>query len=185
MPPPNGQRGDRHAAQARRARVAELYAAGFSTRRIAARCGVSQPQIIRDLHIVRAEWKRVMAEEYERLRCEQLAKIDVTEREAWRGWRRSLRTSQKRYAKLFRDGNGQRQESGQTEEGQAGDPRFLQAVLRCIEQRLRLIGGYPDPDQPPAPMELVVRRLGPGLSMADLHGGQVLTAQTKNPTTNG
>jgi hypothetical protein len=117
-----------------------------------------------------------MAQEYEQLRCEQMAKIDTAERAAWVGWRRSLRVAEKKYAKVTKVGDDARQESGKTEQPQAGDPRFLQVVLACVEARLRLLGAGPGDEGPAGPPELVVRVLGPGLSMRELHGGTVVDA---------
>jgi hypothetical protein len=200
------QQGAADAIRRRRAEVARLYCQGWPQHRIGAKFGVTHQQIGKDLSVIRAEWRRVMVEEYDRIKDEQLAKLDETERQAWRGWRRSLRDAERVTSKRdlappqvpeadpdnsdnpVSQATVAPQQIGPAEEttvreGQAGDPRFLQIVMDCIDKRLRLVGGYPDSKDkgPPVIAELVLRVLGPGLSMSDLCGGRVLNGRDANP----
>jgi hypothetical protein len=134
------QSGTSDAILERRAKVARLYCTGWPQHKIAARFNVCRQQITKDLAVIRESWRRAMVGEFDKLKAEQLAKIDAAEVEAWRGWRRSLRAAQKSYAKVVDDAGEVRKESGKTEEGQAGDPRFLEVVLKCVERRCRLVG---------------------------------------------
>lgn len=130
----------RDAVTARRARVAQLYCRGVHQDRIAQECGVTQQQISLDLKEIRRVWQRTMAEEFDRLKAEQLAKLDAVEAEAWRGWRRSTRQAVKNTARLVRTPDGDRSETRRDQEDQAGDPRFLQVALSTVERRCKLIG---------------------------------------------
>jgi hypothetical protein len=160
-----------HAVLARRAAVARLYCQGVVQAKIATVVHVTQQQVSSDLAAIRREWQRVMAEEFDRLKAEQLARIDAAEGAAWKGWRRSLRDAEKRTVKTDPDGT----ETADTTEGQAGDPRFLQIVLDCVDKRLRLLGGYPRDDAPRPTAELVICHFGPGLSLSGLHSDPPVT----------
>jgi hypothetical protein len=180
MPP---QTGDRDTVLARRAEVATRYCRGQPQRTIAAALGVSQQQISLDMRVVRAEWRRTMADEFDRLKAEQLARIDAVEVAAWEGWERSCADAERTLTRKVTDADGDRIEASRTVAGQAGDPRFLQIIDSCIDRRLRLIGGYPAGDGPPPPSELVIRVYGPGMDLASLHGGRALhgrNGETRN-----
>lgn len=124
----------------RRSEVAYLYCRGWPQHRLAAKFGVSRQAITRDLMVIRAEWRRVMLDSFDKLKSEQLAKIDAVEIEAYRGWRRSLKNAERTRKKAVSDGDSKRSEAETLSEGQAGDPRFLQIIMSCIERRCKLIG---------------------------------------------
>lgn len=134
------RRNKNFAVRDRRVAVAHLYATGWPQHKIAKKLGVTQQQISLDIKAIRAEWQRTMAEEYDRLKAEQLAKIDAAEAEAWRGWRRSQRDSKKVTEKRSKRNGGVRAVITVREENRAGDPRFLLVVLACIVHRCRLFG---------------------------------------------
>ena len=70
---------------------------------------------------------------------EQLAKIDRIECEAWDAWERSkLESVKTRQSKV----EGDRKSTAATvdKEAQNGDPRYLSAVMSCIERRSKLLG---------------------------------------------
>jgi Homeodomain-like domain len=94
-------KGHLEAVAARRAEVARLYYQGWPQHKIGERFGVCRQQITKDLAAIRREWQRVMVQEFDRLKAEQLAKIDAAEVAAWRGWRRSLKDAERKYAKVI------------------------------------------------------------------------------------
>jgi predicted transcriptional regulator len=171
MPP---QTGPHDRIQSRRAEVARLYCRGLSQAQIGRALGVTQQQVSLDLKAIRAEWRRVMVAEFDRLRSEQLGKIDACEAAAWEGWERSLRDAERTLTRKRTEPDGEHVEASRSVAGQAGDPRFLQVVDSCIDRRLRLIGGYAQGDAAPPPAELVVRVYGAGADLRVLHGGRVL-----------
>jgi predicted transcriptional regulator len=172
MPP---QTGPQDAIRARRAEVARLYCRGLPQAQIGRALGVTQQQVSLDLKAIRAEWRRVMVAEFDRIRSEQLGKIDACEAAAWEGWERSLRDAERTLTRKTQDAaGGETIEASRTVAGQAGDPRFLQVVDSCIDRRLRLIGGYAQGDAAPTPAELVVRVYGAGADLRVLHGGRVI-----------
>jgi hypothetical protein len=138
----------------RRAEVATLYCQGWPQWRIGDKFGVTQMTISNDLKAIRKEWQRVMVEEFDALKAEQLAKIDATEAEAWRGWRRSLKPAEKKTAKVVNESGTVKQETAKTEEGQTGNPHFLSVILKCVERRCKLIGA-----DAPAKIDLTIEQM--------------------------
>jgi AcrR family transcriptional regulator len=137
-------------AAAKRREVAAAYLAGGTQAEIAAAVGLSQGTVSRHLRAVREEWKARSAEAFEGRLAEELARIDALERVALAAWERSCHDAEVRHVKTETDGtvsvDGRpvptKTVSEKTTKGQAGDPRFLERIAWCIEQRLKVLGGY-------------------------------------------
>ena len=71
-------------------------------------------------------------------KAEELARIDRLETEYWEAWDRSKESSKTVQAKK----GGESQTVIQTVKDSDGDPRYLQGVQWCIEQRCKIIGLY-------------------------------------------
>ena len=99
-----------------RLEISRLYLRGLTQADIAARTGVSQPQISYDLRIVRQDWRDSALKEWGERLAEEAARLDLVERENWEAWHRSK------------------------EGGRDGNSRFLNGVLSCVAQRVRLFG---------------------------------------------
>ena len=99
-----------------RLEITRLYLRGLTQTEIAARMGVSQPQISYDLRLLREQWQAAAATELAERRAEETARLDLIEREQWEGFHRSQ------------------------EGGRDGNPRFLNGILQCVSARLRLYG---------------------------------------------
>jgi hypothetical protein len=200
MPP---QIGGKHLVLARRADVARLYCRGVPQHRIAAKYGVTQQLISKDLAAIRSEWQRQMVEFFDAYKAEQLAKLDAMEAEAWRGWRRSLRDAVKQTTKMGPALPAKQKparaadpdatddplaeaveppaemvvtEDATVTEGQAGDPRFLQIIGDCIDKRLRVVGGYAKADGPAPVGAVVFQVFGRGFDPTLIHSGRVIDA---------
>lgn len=129
----------------RRARVSNLYRRGYAFVEIAKLVDVHPNTITDDLKALKAEWRETRLMNMDEAIAEQLAKIDLTEREAWDAWEKS-----KQDAKLFSktddsgtDEGGPRTITRRERRGQYGDPRFHDVVLKCIAQRCKLLGLEP------------------------------------------
>ena len=130
-----------------RAALAELYLKGHTQRDIAAAIGISASQVCRDLRLLHEQWFDSQLSNMSQAKAEQLAKLDLLEREAWEEWDRS---------KLDKSGQsiesaplGEADEEGPViggqkrkvwTEGRLGDPRYLVAIQRCIDQRCKILG---------------------------------------------
>jgi len=124
------------AAAARRQQVASLYVRGNYQSEIAKALGISQAQVSYDLQAVQRAWLASSIRDFDALKAEQLAKIDAVERNSWEAWTRS---QQPRESTLQESVDGKRKMSRRLE-NQAGDPRFLERIQKCIDQRCEILG---------------------------------------------
>lgn len=134
----------------RRTDVARRYLQGEHQPAIARALHVSQPQISQDLKVLRQAWLASALRDFDALKAEQLAKVDEVERAAWAGWARSQEdreitfTQAREGGDLVIDGQRHPRSAQRTanvrKEGQAGDPRFLQTIQKCIDQRCAILG---------------------------------------------
>ena len=122
---------------ARRERVASLYLQGWTQASIGKECGVVQQQISFDLQAIRALWRESLLRNFDEARAQELAKIDVVELEYWQAWARSQQPAET--TDTARDSAGKSKASVRRV-GQAGNPRFLEGVVKCIERRCALLG---------------------------------------------
>jgi hypothetical protein len=129
----------------RQAKVAELYSTGETMRAIALQLSVSLRTVYKDICWANEQARSRAVESIEIHRQRELGKLDHIEYEAWRGWKRSigkkvtLRTEtgtgtigggklgniDKEFTETHRD---------------AGDPRFLDIGLKCVESRRKILG---------------------------------------------
>lgn len=130
---------------ARRQRVSELYLQCESMAEIGRQIGVTATTVYRDICWAREQWRARCADAVETHKQRELARIDHLEVEAWRAWKRSCRDAvsirhETGSGTLGHGELGQIDKTVETREGQAGDPRFLDIVGRCIESRRKILG---------------------------------------------
>ena len=128
----------------RRREVLNLTHKGWSQGAIARHLKIPQGTVSRDLAAMRKFWRDFPVHDFEKVRLEQLQKIDVIESEAWAAWQRSLQRRQT--AQLTRGKTGEQTRTSLQD--QNGDPRYLREVARCVAQRAEMIGVEP-PKVPP------------------------------------
>ena len=122
----------------RLANIAKLYLMGQTQAAIGRQFGVSQPQICYDLKIVRTRWLESSIRNFDDAKAEELAKIDRVEAEFWAAWDRSQKIKQVTSTKR-KEPKDASTEVGVRKEEQAGDPRFLDGVLKCIQKRCEIL----------------------------------------------
>lgn len=124
---------------ARRLRVAEQYVKGWSVAKIALLLGCNPPTIAADLAVIRDEWRKSRVGYMDRVKNEQLEKIDRLECEANEAWEKSKGPLKTTTITEDEDGNTvtkiERRET-------AGDVQFLTLVDRCIDRRCKILGQY-------------------------------------------
>ena len=74
--------------------------------------------------------------DFNEAKAQELAKIDEVERQAWVAWERSQEDAES--TKVVETASDKRYEA-QTK-GQAGDPRFLDIVMKCVDRRCKILG---------------------------------------------
>lgn len=120
----------------RRQEVAARYLRGEMQSEIARSFGVSQQQISQDLKAIRVAWLASAIRDFDALKAQELAKIDQVEREYWLAWARSQENKEIEFEEKGPKGL----RSGSRSEGQAGNPAFLEGILKCIDRRCQILG---------------------------------------------
>lgn len=145
-----------------RMKIARQYLEGQTQEEVAKDLGLSVASVSNHLKKIREYWLSLMMVDFDEKKSREIAKIDNLERIAFRAWRRSTRPTQTRHVSVKeairvekqRDKDGKEvpgkaplakmvpiEKTDDTKETtQAGDPRFLQIIDRCIEKRLKLMG---------------------------------------------
>lgn len=126
--------------EADRRNISRLYLKGLYQVEIAKELGISQSTVSRDIQYLIDEWKKERVYDINEAKARELAKIDNLELEYWDAWRRSKEDAETKTKKAVKTPEGVRQEQQEQYKGQAGDPRFLQGIQWCIEQRCKILG---------------------------------------------
>jgi hypothetical protein len=167
------------AIEHRRAEVAEMYLRGQTQMKIADHFGVDQKTISTDIAVINKRWQEAAVDDRQRWIAQQLARIDFIEREAISAWERSIGTMTKTTKSLKSKGEDGKKVTI-VEETMAGDPRFLDRMGWCVEQRLKVFGGY----APTENRHEVITRTENQLEEAIRRLGEFDTGGTSNPFLN-
>lgn len=150
---------------ARRALIADLYVKGYRQPKIAEHLGISQPLVSTELKRIREDWLKSSLRDFDQAKAEELARIDVVEREYFQAWERSKRNAEtvtEREEKAYQLDPAvlkrKVRDKGKAGEplprklvptkvfnerrsvGQSGDARYLDGVMACIKLRLQILG---------------------------------------------
>lgn len=133
-----------------RQHIADWYLQGLTQAVIAERINtdpereytLTQQTISNDIRRLQELWLKSSVRDFDEIKAKELAKIDRLEREYWRGWERSCEDAETVRQEGSKDDEGQPgvDKIVKTAKGQAGDPRFLAGVERCIERRCKIFG---------------------------------------------
>jgi hypothetical protein len=135
----------------RRQVVARLYLQGQMQSAISRAVGVSQGQVSYDLTAIRAAWLASLVRNFDEAKAKELAKLDLLEHEAWSAWMRSQQPREMTLTEATEGGEvlapdgtlrpkPPTRKASVRREGQAGDPRFLERIQKCIDQRCAILG---------------------------------------------
>jgi plasmid maintenance system antidote protein VapI len=114
---------------------------GATQTEIAAKLGVSQGQVSRDLVLINERRALANAAAIKELRDRELSKLDVIERECWAAWARSQEPKEVSAQEKTSGGeDGDKFKASLRSEGQVGNPAFIREILDCIKQRSSLLG---------------------------------------------
>jgi len=123
-----------------RAEIARLYLQGWTQAQIGSKLGLSRQQIGYDLDVVRQEWLHSSLVDFNQKKAEELARIDILEREYWAAWQESKREWQTSSIEQVKDPRGDKLKAGIRNVAQTGDPRYLEGVRWCIAKRCEVLG---------------------------------------------
>lgn len=135
MPPSRRKRDE---VLSRRATVAEKYREGVAIAEIAQCVGASCEVIYKDLQSIRADWRRRIAENFDEMQAEELAKLDRKEQQANEAWEQSRCDTVTRKHVEDQDGKPTG-EVEVTSKNSCGDPRYLKLALDCVAQRVKIL----------------------------------------------
>lgn len=136
----SGRRFSNEQIMKRREIVSELYLKGLTMRQMGAEVGVSHQQICEDLKHIRAEWRSSTIRNFDEAKSLELARLDQIEAEAWRAWERSQGKHVTTKTESGTGAQGAIDKTSETTEDLAGDPRFLDAIAKCVQKRCDILG---------------------------------------------
>jgi hypothetical protein len=122
--------------------VADMYLTGQPQTAIAEKVGVSRQMIGAYLKTLQARWQAAALEAIDTRKARELARLDRLEREYWLAWERSQKDAETIKQKQTGKGDAAKVQAEKQSKGQAGDPRYLQGIMQCIEMRLKIVGGF-------------------------------------------
>jgi transposase len=141
-----GRKNKDDAVAHRRAIVAKLFLQGMWQSDIAKHVNVTQQQVSSDIQFLRKQWRTTAIDDYKAKQDEELAKINLLEQEYYEAWNKSKTQFKARSIKGRElegsEGQSAKQiiEKQERTEDRVGDPRYLQGIQWCIEQRCKILG---------------------------------------------
>ncbi len=123
-----------------RVELTRRYLQGETQQEIADSMGLSQGQIAYDLKIIRQRWLDSMLRNFNELKSEQLAKIDLMESEAWAAWEKSKLPKITKSRKSASTPAGKINEEVDKTEEREWNKGFLDVIDRCVLRRCAIIG---------------------------------------------
>lgn len=132
-----------------RAKAATMYLQGWTQAQIAQEMDRTPAQVFHDLKVVRQIWLDNSLAAMTEIKARELAKIDEVEKEAWEAWRESKKehiASSLKVVEPTMVAAGAPVPGMQTKqtkrEKRTGSVEYLNTIQWCIEQRLKIFGGY-------------------------------------------
>jgi hypothetical protein len=133
------------------AELSSRYIKGESINEIADGMNRADVEILRGLQLVYENLKNAVLFKFDDVLIRQLAKLDLTESEAWKAFEASKTPRVKKSTKAVKGIRGQSadinsddtkpdiMEQSQSTEQREGNPIYLNIVMRCIEQRVSIL----------------------------------------------
>ena len=132
--------------------TARMYCRGSTMQAIADYLEVTRQQIGYDWQVLLTRWRENADASIEDKLAAELEKINQVERTYWDAWERSLKPKDSTRKQSSKRGEESMILAETRSEQRDGEPRYLEGVRWCIEQRLKIIGGYA-----PAKVDLTTR----------------------------
>jgi hypothetical protein len=138
--------------------IAELYLRGNTHEHIANYISERRPyrlsrqQIGHDIALLHQRWLHSQIIDYNEAKARELVRLDKLELSYWDGWERSLQKAEE--VESFRKEDEQMDARGRTlptykqskvtkkEKSSYGDIRFLDGILKCTQERSKILGLY-------------------------------------------
>jgi hypothetical protein len=124
----------------RRKNMIPDYLRGMSQYDLAAKYGVNQSLISRELKRIRQDWEKSILVDFNQAKARELSKIDNLEKEYWAAWKNSIGEKTKTRTKKIIGASAT--EASVEKDQMLGNPAWLQGIQWCIEQRCKIFGIY-------------------------------------------
>lgn len=124
-------------------KVAELWLRGFSLRKISVLTGLSKYKVHDLISKSKLIWRNRKDLALGDVIAEQLRRVDLAEMKAWEAWEKSHQDQVETRVYTTKEGIFK----SRTTKSSSGDPRFIDIVLKCIEQRCKLLSVYKPPEE--------------------------------------
>ena len=133
--------------------ISEMYLRGWSQYEIAEYLGITRQLVCHELTKIQKIWQEHIAANHDRLRANELAKLDHLEARAWEQFDKSCEDAETYAEEEFEAGFIHDDDSEQTptggkkrklkkRQGQSGDPRYMQIIRECAAERCKILGLY-------------------------------------------
>jgi hypothetical protein len=147
-----------------RATIANLYLQGWTQQKIAEYLELNQSNVSRELTKIKLAWKAEATRDFDLHLTEQLRRLAMVEGEYWEAWQRSQQPKeqslQEKLSEVATNGDSRTKVQRKTE-ARIGDPRFLEGLVRCHQERSKLLSLYPATNTPIADSNAVAPGLSP------------------------
>lgn len=134
-------------------RVTERHLRGMPVREIAAIEGVTPRVIYKDLELAMKRWAKMTRSNIKTILIKELAKLDQMERVAWEQHDESCKNAREKTVTELDGARGKATSTSKTTRKQNGDPRWLNAILSCMQRRMELLTGEFEGKKEPGQME--------------------------------
>ncbi len=128
-----------------RVKVAEMYLERRTIDEIAKALGLNRKTVSADLRVIQERWLQSCDRLTSARKAEELARIDRIELTAWEGYYRSITTREITKTVLETEGQSavvSKSKAESRKEQLVGDPKWLDKVCWCVEQRAKILGLY-------------------------------------------
>ncbi len=117
-----------------------MYLAGRSQLDIATELNISRSTVSRDLKWLTEQWLTESRVDFDEARARELARINRLELEYWDAWQKSCEDYKEQEIQSSEKPDSKVLVKVAKTQKQNGEPRFLDGVQWCIEQRCKLLG---------------------------------------------
>jgi len=121
-------------------RIVDLYVKGWTQWKIGQELGLTQQTVSNDLKEIHKQWREHTTLSLDDYKQKELKKLDRLEVEYWDAWQRSQEDAKTLKQKSGTVPTGATELREMIQQETAGDARFLDGVLKCIDRRSKLLG---------------------------------------------
>lgn len=123
-------------------KIAALYLEKRSINEIAQTIGRTRQTVYADIRAIESRWFAATDRLTFERKAEELARIDRIELLSWEGYYRSIKTHEQTKTVLEEGAQGTKRKAESRKEELIGDPRWLDRIAWCVEQRAKILGLY-------------------------------------------